>query len=148
MGRKIPTKVTFLKAIYLCGLAIVYPSQLERLEIEDSAKLEDAPEVSRARSVYHAFWLSLGLIVLFSVIGAFAGFALKELHGMPSVVTINILQTIGAGLLLWGTLFVRGFEIQSYSCATLGERVNQWLYRAMYCTGTTIIICSLVWVAT
>lgn len=134
--------------MYLCGLAVVRPSRLEILEKEDAATLQDAPDKSRARSVNHAFWMSLGLIALFGVLGVAIGLVLKGFRGAPSSVTVIVLQAIGAGLLLWGTLFVRGFEIQSYSCATLGERVNQWLYRAMYCIGTTVIICSLVWAAT
>jgi hypothetical protein len=147
MGRKIPTKVTFLKAMYLCGLAVVWPSQLEVLEKKDASTLQDSPDESRAHSVNYAFWMSLVLILLFGALGVLIGLVLKEFQGAPSTTTVNVLQMTGAGLLLWGTLFIRGFEIQSYSCATLGERVNQWLYRAMYCIGTTVIICSLMWAA-
>ena len=45
--------------------------------------------------------------------------------------------------MLWGTLFVRGWEIQTYSGVTLVERVNRWLYRALYCSGTALIVASL-----
>ena len=49
----------------------------------------------------------------------------------------------GAGLLLWGTLFVRGYDIQTYGGVTLTERVNQWVYRTMYCAGTALLVCSV-----
>jgi hypothetical protein len=57
--------------------------------------------------------------------------------------TVVWLQIVGAGLLLWGTLFVRGWEIQTYSGVVFTERVNQWLYRFLYCTGTSVIVYSL-----
>ena len=95
--------------------------------------------------MHNAFWASFILIILFSVIGSAIGLLLKCFYGVPSSLAVNTLQIIGAGLLLWGTLFVRGFEIESYCCVTLGERVNQWLYRTLYCIGTAVIISSLVW---
>jgi len=63
--------------------------------------------------------------------------------GRPSGALITASQVFGAGLLLSGTLFVRGWEIQSWSGVTLTERVNQWIYRFLYCTGTAVLIWSL-----
>ena len=56
---------------------------------------------------------------------------------------VAALQVVGASLLLWATLFVRGFEIQTNAGVTLTERVNQWLYRFLYCVGTALIVYSL-----
>lgn len=58
-------------------------------------------------------------------------------------VAVNVLQVMGTSLLLWGTLFVRGWEIQTYSGVSFTERVNQWLYRFLYCIGTAALLCSL-----
>jgi hypothetical protein len=58
---------------------------------------------------------------------------------------ITWLQIAGTCLLLWGTLFVRGWDIQSFGGVTLSERVNQWLYRSLYCTGTAALVSSLSW---
>jgi hypothetical protein len=46
-------------------------------------------------------------------------------------------------LLLWGTLFVRGWDIQTIGGVTLVERVNHWIYRTLYCLGTAVFIFSL-----
>jgi hypothetical protein len=56
---------------------------------------------------------------------------------------IGFLQIAGTGLLLWATLFVRGWEIQSWGGNTLGERVNRWLYRALSFVGTLILVFAL-----
>ena len=147
MGQKIPTKVSFLRAVRICFLAVFWPKRLEELEEEEAPKLDAAPadEETRIRKVHHAFWTSFILILGFGAIGISAGLLLKCYYGSPSTFAINVLQIIGAGLLLWGTLFVRGFEIQSFASVTLGERVDKWLYRTMYCIGTAVIICSLAW---
>jgi len=123
------------------------PSALQRLESQNDVEVNNAlsDNEPRLQKVHRAFWISLGLILLFGGIGFCAELAVKYLIGGPDKSTITVLQISGALLLLWGTLFVRGFEIQSYTCATLSERVNQWLYRALYCIGTSVIICSVVW---
>jgi hypothetical protein len=147
MGKKIPTNISFFRAIFICLLAVFRPSRLAELEKQDSVLLESAPsdDEPRIKKVHHAFWASLVLILVFGTLGVVAGFILRCFYGVAPSSAINILQIIGAGLLLWGTLFVRGFEIESYACVTLSERVNQWLYRTMYCIGTAVIICSLAW---
>lgn len=48
------------------------------------------------------------------------------------------LQAMSAAILLWGTVFVRGWDIQSYGGATLTERVNRTLYLILYVSGTTL----------
>lgn len=65
--------------------------------------------------------------------------------GRPSDMITIFLQIVGTGLLLWGTLFVRGWEIQTWNGKTIVEKVNRWIYRIMYCLGTGIIVCSLIW---
>ena len=147
MSQKIPTKIPFIKVVQICFFAVFRPSRLIELEKENVAEIENSPvdNEPRVKKVHNAFWASFILIILFSVIGSAIGLLLKCFYGAPSSLAVNTLQIIGAGLLLWGTLFVRGFEIESYCCVTLGERVNQWLYRTLYCIGTAVIISSLVW---
>ncbi len=36
-------------------------------------------------------------------------------------------------------------SLRSICGVTLAERVNQWIYRSLYCLRTGIIICSLIW---
>ena len=147
MSQKKPISISFLRTVKICFLAIFRPSKLIELDKEHSADIEKSSvdNEPRIRKVHNAFWYSFALIMLFSFVGAVAGLLLKCFFGAPSSLSINILQIVGAGFLLWGTLFVRGFEIQSYCCVTLSERINQWLYRSLYCIGTAIIISSLAW---
>ena len=150
MAQKVPTRVSFISAVGLCFLTVFWPRRMEKLEAEDSKKLAVASDdnETRVRKVHRAFWTSLALIVGFAAVGVTSGLLLKCYCGSAPRAGITALQITGAALLLWGTLFVRGFEIQTFSSVTLGERVNQWLYRMMYCIGTAVVICSLAWTST
>ena len=147
MSKKIPSKLSFFSAFYICVIAVLRPSLLEEIEDQDNKNLETAhiDDEKRLLTVCKAFWNSFALILLFAAFGIGVGGFLKCVVGIAPPVAITALQILGAILLLWGTLFVRGFEIQSHTCVTLSERVNQWLYRGLYCIGTAVIVCSLVW---
>jgi hypothetical protein len=133
----------------LCLLAIFRPVKLveeEEKDEEEQKKFSQPPppQEQRAFVIRRAFWSSLFLMIASAAIGYIVGQVINGLLcSVPKTVIISF-QIIGAMLLLWGTLFVRGWEIQSYSGVALSERVNKWIYRALYCIGTTIIICSLV----
>ena len=71
------------------------------------------------------------------------GKALGMLGVDPNGKTPFVLQVAAAILLLWGTLFVGGWDIQSWGGVTLTERVNRWLFRFMYCIGTAAVVVSL-----
>lgn len=144
-----PTKLRLLYKIYLCFLAIFNPKNLIEEEKKDNdirKGFSDKEEKEHgAFIVNRAFWSSLGLIIVFGLLGALVGKMLAFLYSQPANWMIVLLQIIGASLLLWGTLFVRGWQIQTYCGVTLTERVNLWLYRALYCIGTSILICAIVW---
>jgi len=142
------TKVTFIRATYLCLLAIFRPEELVKKEEKDNEERKNfsqppPPPEQRAFVIRRAFWTSLLLMVASVAIGYIVGQVIDKLLGSVPKIIITSFQMTGAMLLLWGTLFVRGWEIQSYGGVTLSERVNKWIYRALYCIGTTIIICSL-----
>ncbi len=142
-----PTKVSPWRAIWLCLLGIFAPKKLAEAEDADNKARQNfsgkADPTPRAFAVCRAFWTSLGLVLASIVIGYVAGRATAAVWGIPPNPIISVAQVFGAGLLLWGTLFVRGWEIQSYCGVTLTERVNQWIYRSLYCVGTGVIIWSL-----
>jgi hypothetical protein len=110
-----------------------------------SIGINPASDDESAHIVHRGFWLSLLLVVVSAVIGAVAGATAGDILGPANSRQIAILQIVGALLLLWGTLFVRGWQIQTYEGTTLIERVNQWIYRALYCIGTAVLVASLVW---
>jgi len=146
-----PTKINILKIIYLCSLAVFYPKKFIKEEQGDNTIRKNFPPVKeeeREPDIYkitRAFWHSLCLIILSVFFGGLVGLVLLYFFNQPSSLIITFLQIGGVCLLLWGTIFIRGWEIQTFSGVTLTERVNQWIYRSLYCLGTCIIICSLIW---
>ena len=147
MASNIPTPVSFFKAVWLCLLLVFCPKKFileERKDIESRNNyIGKQSDVPRAKIVRAALFKSLGLVILSGLFGyAFA--KVSNLIGFcSSPYTVTLLQVCGASILLWGTLFVRGWEIQSYAGVLFSERVNQWLYRFLYCLGTSIIVFSL-----
>jgi len=134
-------------AIWACLLAIFSPKHFLLFQ-ENQAKSLGIPAASNNDSalvICRAFWLSLVLVILSGAFGGFGGLVAGKVFGVASPSLISTLQVTGACILLWGTLFVRGWEIQTYKGHTLIERVNQWLYRALYCTGTAVLVASLIW---
>ncbi len=144
-----PTKLKFSKIIYLCCLAITHPKKFIKEEENDNTIRKNFPPVEeKEHAIYvvrRAFWSSLGLIISSAFFGGLVGLFLHYNFNQPSSYLITFLQVVGVCLLLWGTLFIRGWEIQTFCGVTLTERVNQWIYRSLYCLGTSIIICSLIW---
>jgi hypothetical protein len=144
-----PTKVSFLRAVYLCILIIFGPGEFLTEEVKDNQTRKNfsVPAESKpsAVAVRRALGMSLLLVLLSGFIGYALGLIAGYVFGCASNKTITILQISGVLIILWGTLFVRGWEIQTYCGVTLMERVNQWLYRTLYCFGTAILILSFGW---
>jgi len=93
--------------------------------------------------VTRALWESLVLVLCSIAAGYLAGKVLGVMtHGVAPALA-GWLQIVGGAILLWATLFVRGWDIQSYGGVTLTERVNRWVYRSLYCVGTAVIVASL-----
>jgi hypothetical protein len=143
------TKISFIRAVHLCFLAAFAPKKLaEAEELDNSARAHfsgNAPHEPRAYIVRRAVWASFSLVFFSGIIGFLIGTLLRHQFGSPRSIVISMLQIIGASFLLWGTLFIRGWEIQSGCGVTLSERVNQWIYRFLYCVGTGIAVWSLAW---
>lgn len=148
MGFKTPTKVSICRAIRLCFMALFDPKGFAQAEAEDNAVLNaspNAPSEAGAFKVRRALFGSMALVLLAGAIGWAVGTVLTFLYGPACASTISILQTTGALILLWATLAVRGWDIQTYSSVTLSERVNQWIYRFLYCCGSVMLVWSLFW---
>jgi hypothetical protein len=144
-----PTPVGFFGAVRLCILLLLAPKKL--IEAQDSdakARNNYTERVEREHSAHivrRALLYSLLLVLLSGAIGYSSGLALGSWRGCATTKFIAWLQIAGACLLLWGTLFVRGWEIETHCGVTFTERVNQWLYRFLYCVGTAVLVCSLSW---
>ncbi|PPC93176.1 MAG: hypothetical protein CTY33_09230 [Methylotenera sp.] len=134
-------------AIWACLLAIFSPKHFLSFQERQTKLLgiTAASDNCSALVIRRAFWLSLLLVILSGIFGGASGLLAGQVFGPASPRLISTLQVIGACILLWGTLFVRGWEIQTYKGHTLIEMVNQWLYRTLYCIGTAVLVASLIW---
>ena len=110
----------------------------EHIKALNAMSAEPFGPVDRVRLVRHAFWRSALLVLIAFVIGwvwaqavSFAGYGLIPDWQLR-------LQAMGAAILLWGTLFVRGWDIQTFGGKTLAERANQTLYRLLCAVGTVL----------
>lgn len=142
-----PTPLSFVTATRLCILLLFAPGKFKEAERVDQATRNNYTDrvepPHRADTVRKAFFSSLALVLAFSTLGFLLGQLMYLAGRCATPATITYAQAIGAALLLWGTLFVRGWEIQSNSGVQFTERVNQWLYRALYCVGTSVFVYSL-----
>jgi hypothetical protein len=148
MSHKHPTSVSFTCAVKLCVLAICHPSKFAALESADNAVLDattDAPHIANVLQIRNALKNSLFLVLAATAFGLFFGCILRCAYGSAGTNTVAVLQAVGALILLWATLAVRGWDILTNCAVTYSERVNQWIYRFLYCLGTSIVVCSLVW---
>jgi hypothetical protein len=143
------TKVGFLRALQLCAFGVFAPQKLLEAQVVDDEIRKGLPQpssppASGAFKVRRAFWTSLVLVLSSIAAGYTAGKGINVASGPVTSSLVGTLQIIGATMLLWGTLFVRGWDIQTYGGVTLTERVNQWIYRSLYCLGTAVVVTSLV----
>ena len=142
-----PTPITFLRACRLCVLLVIAPGKFDAIQEADQAArrnyIGSSSDRSSSELVRNAFFTSLALVLLSAATGYGAALGMQAMARCATSNTILVAQVTSAGLLLWGTLFVRGWEIQTYSGVQLIERVNQWLYRSLYCVGTAVFVYSL-----
>jgi hypothetical protein len=144
-----PTQASCFRAIKLCLLLLFRQDSFSKEQEADNNKLKEQEQQGtptppdRAELVRKAFFNSFWQVQCATAMGAVAGKALSASIYCATPQLISWLQVLGAALLLWGTLFVRGWEIQTFGGITLTERVNQWLYRFLYLGGTAAIVFSL-----
>ncbi len=83
------------------------------------------------------------LTVLAVASGVGAGF-LASRRRKPGNGT-TYLQWGGVGLLLWATIGIAGWDIQTFTGSTTPEIVNRWLYRGVHVLGTILLVWSISW---
>ena len=149
MANTTPTKLNLIQIARLLFLLIFKPQQFMREESKDNKHRESLPRESkgtpRAIVLRHALVSSFLAVLLSGLAGYVIGWLLSNVWSSPPSTAIAVIQVIGALVLLWGTLFIRGWEILSFAGVTFTERSNQWIYRSLYCLGTALVVISLVW---
>jgi hypothetical protein len=142
------TKIGPLRALLLCAFAAFAPERLDEAQRADEEARKGlpqspSPEPRRVFTVTRGLWASLIWVLGSIAAGYLAGRVLAVMGGPSTSRLVAALQVFGATVLLWATLFVRGWDIQSWGGVTLTERVNRWIYRLLYCLGTAAIVASL-----
>jgi hypothetical protein len=147
MGPKQATPASFWRKIYLCLLLVFRPSKFTEEERTDIARLEAQPSITpeRGAMLRQALFEALIWMVASASLGFLLGFFFGCYFGRSEFIT-SALQLIGAAILLWATLAVRGWDIASFATSTLTERVNQWIYRFSYSVGTALLVMTVGWV--
>jgi hypothetical protein len=121
-------------------LIAIYPSRELPPDELKSFETDAADRTWKIRSaLVSAFWLTTSAVLL----GLLAGFAFAVLFGKPSSWIVSILAVAGAAIILFATLALLGWEIQSCKGDTLPEMVNQWLFRFLYWCGTFLFVLSI-----
>jgi hypothetical protein len=112
------TPIGLGRKLVLCFQVIFAPGTMLAAELKDNEARKAFPSPDKpphvAYIVRRAFWTALGVVIGAIFFGLICGRVLRAFIGTPTPEVVTWLQIIGAGLLLWGTLFVRGWEIQSY----------------------------------
>ena len=140
------SRAGFVHAARLTFLLVFWPERFAEQESDDNARLAASGRSEQTEPRYVTVRRGLGHSFLWVCASGIVGFILGLLLGClvgwtPSIVAW--LQIGGAGILLWGILFVRGWEIQSFGGKTLSEQVNEWIYRFLQTIGTVIVVVSL-----
>jgi len=148
MANTRPTKISFLRATGICLLAVFSPQRFIAAENADNEQLNAIPPCEPEKGVFklrRALLRAFQLVAVSGAIGIGVGQFAYRICGPASNNVISFLQITGALILLWGTLAVRGWDIQTHGGVTLTERVNQWIYRFLYCCGSAALVLSLSW---
>ncbi|MBU0710658.1 hypothetical protein KJ762_12465 [bacterium] len=135
-------KIGLIKKFHLFFIIISYPQKFEDYE-EEYKNVDKKENPSDAYLLRREYFLSFAKIIFIAIIGTIIGWAFILLFGKPEEILSNILQILGAIFILHGTLFLRGWEIQTFGGETLFEKMNRWIYRFQISFGTFIIVVAL-----
>ncbi|MCU0092441.1 hypothetical protein N8H72_20880 [Pseudomonas koreensis] len=119
-----------------------YPNEKAPPEVETEWHKHN---YNRAITIRRAFFSSLVITFASIIIGIVIGLQLKSLIGNPSILTTNVIQVLGVGILLSATLSVVGSKIESMKGETLAEHIDRALFRWQYIIGSSLFFLALSW---
>jgi len=129
-------------------LLIAFPPRFVKLErrwYREIRKERSAPPtVAKRTKIVRRALISSGLTVMFATLLGYAAAQAARAEAW----TVHQEQQWwirggSAAFLLWGTLFVRGWDIQTFGGTTLLERANRTIYVLLYFVGTAAGVFSL-----
>ena len=140
-------KIQFYKKLYYAFLLIFNVNEFILIENDHNNRLPQRDRHSdppRAKKLRTALINSFLIVTAAGIIGFLTSLVMNISNYKLTQTGKIILQFSSALVLLWGTLFLRGWEIQSYNGETLTERINQFIYRSLYFIGTVLIVLTLL----
>lgn len=150
-------KIPVIKAI---TLLIFNPKRLKALTVEYT-EAKNIAEINAKKSrdqeskyfhlensidkirlgLLHSFLLMLGTIVVGFTLGKIGYYFFGNLPHFWYV----FLQYGGIGILLWATLAIQGWSIQTIGGHSFPEIINEWVYRFLYILGSLLLVLSVSW---
>lgn len=143
-----------MKFIMYIFLLIFNPKRLKVLVVEDAIEQNKIPHEKKEQyqnlkeSIDHirkGLYYSLLFVLGTTIIGVTVGRVCYYFFGYLSNVSYAILQYIGLGIILWATLAIQGWKIQTIGGHSLPELINEWVYRLFYLIGTFLLVLSVSW---
>ena len=105
----------------------------------------DEPWPDRQIAILRRSWLSaLGIVGTVLLLGGISGVLLDRYLGPGGPYQVS-LQLVGAGLLLWSTLGMGGYSIQTMDGGTFAEQLDHWVFRVIHVLGTFILMAATTW---
>ena len=117
--------------------------EIDKELIAQTSKHNELSNIQKSQVLRKALFNSFLLIVIAALVGMAIAFASSCINFCITSRTNAYVQIVGSMVLLWGTLFVRGYELETWKSNTYAEQINQVIYRGMYCFGTSIMVYSL-----
>lgn len=136
----------FFRIIYLTYLVFFDKDKFAKEEEKYNKQCSD--NLDKPSGIY-LIRQSLSCSFLLILISGEVGFCISQFitifFGSPGKFYLTTIQVIGTLILLWATLAVRGWDIQTWSGATLIEHINKRIYQFLYCLGTVLFVVSIFW---
>jgi hypothetical protein len=142
-----PTPASPWRIVVLCWLAAFAPARFEEIERQDKIALNAdtrTPQSPGIRAVRQAFGHSAVWGISAVIVGALLGWVTALLFD-PGPFALAVAASLGTAVLLWATLALKGWEIQTWGGVTLTERVNLWWFRGLYWIGTVLVVVAAIW---
>ncbi|MGX7873224.1 hypothetical protein ACVDG5_010905 [Mesorhizobium sp. ORM6] len=147
MASTTPTAASPWRIVKLSWLAIFAPARFEELEQQDNVIRNSDKVPSKPAgiwSVRRAFGYSFAWGVSAAFVGAIFGSATRYFF-QPGTFALATAASLGTAILLWATLALKGWQIQTWSGVSLTERVNAWWFRGLYWIGTMLVVMAAIW---
>jgi hypothetical protein len=106
---------------------------------------QEEPWPNRQVAVLRDSWLAALFLVLSIIIGGWISGVLLARFVGPGGRAQVALQFLGAGLLLWATLGLGGWSVQTMDGETFAEKLDLWVFRVLHVVGTVILVAATTW---